>query len=101
MLDGLRGSGRLMVDVGGHQIELHDGRLISVNGSAAPFPLPGRAGAVRAPLAAREEADELLAVGRWLRREARAGAVRLAGPVDVRAAAALATVLEGVEDSPA
>ena len=57
----------------------------------------GPAAAARAPLAAREEADELLAVGRWLRREARAGQVRLAGPVDLRAAAALATVLEGVE----
>jgi hypothetical protein len=97
MLDGLRASGRLVVDVGGHQIELHGGRLVSVDGAAAPFPLPGREGASRAPLAAREEADELQAVGRWLRREARAGQVRVAGPVDVRAAAALATVLEGVE----
>jgi hypothetical protein len=97
MLDGLRGSGRLIVDVAGHQIELHGGRLVSVDGGAPPFPLPGRGGAVRAPLAAREEADELLAVGRWLRREARAGQVRVVGPVDVRAAAALATVLEGAE----
>ena len=101
ILDGLRASGRLAVDVAGHQVELLDGRLVSVDGAAAPFPLPGSGGALRAPLAAREEADELLAVGRWLRREARAGSVRLAGPVDLRAAAALATVLEGLEHSPA
>lgn len=101
MLDGLRASGRLVVDVGGHQIELLGGRLVSVDGGAAPVPLPGLDGRTRAPLAAREEADELLAVGRWLRREARGGAVRLAGPVDLRAAAALATVLEGAEASSA
>ena len=46
----------------------------------------------------RAEADEILAVGRWLRREARAGAVRVLGPVDAAQAAALASVLEGVED---
>jgi hypothetical protein len=86
-----------MVDVGGHHVELHGGRLVSVDGAAAPFPLPGRGGASRAPLAAREEADELLAVGRWLRRAARAGHVRVAGPVESMAAAALAAVLEGVE----
>jgi len=97
MLDGLRASGRLVVEVGGHQVELHDGRLVSVDGAAVPFPLPGRGGAPAPPLAAREEADELMAVGRWLRREARAGQVRLVGPVDPKAAAALAVVLEGVE----
>jgi DNA polymerase III subunit epsilon len=99
MLDGLRASGRLIVEVGGHQVELQGGRLVSVDGAAAPFPLPGRDGTSRASLAAREEADELVAVGRWLRREARAGQVRVAGPVDPRAAAALATVLEGVESA--
>jgi DNA polymerase-3 subunit epsilon len=98
MLDGLRASGRLVVEVGGHQVELQGGRLVSVDGAAAPFPLPtGRGGPSGAPVAAREEADELMAVGRWLRREARAGQVRMVGPVDQRAAAALATVLEGVE----
>jgi len=97
MLDGLRASGRLVVDVAGRQIELLGGRLVSVDGGAAPSPLPGFDGRTRAPLAAREEADELLAVGRWLRREARAGQVRVVGPVDTGAAAALATVLEGVE----
>ena len=97
MLDGLRGSGRLIVEVSGRQIELLGGRLVSVDGGAAPFPVPGLDGRTRAPLAAREEADELLAVGRWLRREARAGQVRVVGPVDTRAAAALATVLEGAE----
>ena len=101
MLDGLRASGRLVVDVAGRQIELLDGRLVSVDGAAAPVPLPGQAGGTRNRLAAREEADELLAVGRWLRREARAGQVRLVAPVDVRAAAALATVLEGAESSAA
>jgi DNA polymerase III subunit epsilon len=95
MLDGLRSSGRLVVDVGGHGIELLGGRLVSVDGGAAPFPLPGLRDHTRAPLAAREEADELLAVGRWLRRESRAGAVRIAGPVDPTAAAALATILDG------
>lgn len=101
MLDGLRASGRLIVDVAGRQIELSGGRLVSVDGGAAPFPVPGLDGRTRAPLAAREEADELLAVGRWLRREARAGQVRLASPVDPMAAAAIATVLEGAESSPA
>ena len=101
MLDGLRASGRLVVDVAGHQIELLGGRLVSVDGAAAPFPLPGLDGRARAPLAAREEADELLAVGRWLRREARAGQVRVVGPIDTCAAAALATVLEGAESPPA
>ncbi len=101
MLDGLRASGRLIVDVAGRQIELLGGRLVSVDGGAAPFPVPGLDGRTRAPLAAREEADELLAVGRWLRREARAGQVRLASPVDPMAAAAIATVLEGAESSPA
>jgi len=97
MLDGLRAGGRLVVDVGGHHIELHGGRLVSVDGAAAPFPLPPGHRAPRTRLAAREEADELLAVGRWLRREARAGQVRVVGPVDPMAAAGLATVLEGVE----
>jgi hypothetical protein len=49
----------------------------------------------------RAEADEILAVARWLRREARAGSVRVAGPVTSAQAAALADVLEGVERSPA
>jgi DNA polymerase-3 subunit epsilon len=102
MLDGLRASGRLMVDVAGHHIELHGGRLVSVDGAAAPFPLPrGAIGNHRAPSTAREESDELLAVARWLRREARAGQVRVVGPIDAMAAAALATVLEGAEASPA
>ena len=49
MLDGLRASGRLVVDVGGHHIELHDGRLVSVDGVAGAVaaagpgrPRPGR-----------------------------------------------------------
>jgi DNA polymerase-3 subunit epsilon len=99
MSDGLRASGRVVLDVAGHHVELHDGRLVSVDGSAPPFPLPGRAGgaATRPAVSAREESDELLAVGRWLRREARAGQIRVVGPIDPRAAAALAAVLEGVE----
>jgi DNA polymerase-3 subunit epsilon len=101
MFDGLRASGRLVLDVGGHQIELQGGRLVSVDGAAVPFPLPGRDGAApRGPLSAREEFDELLAVGRWLRREARAGQIRVIAPIPPPAAAALATVLEGVESAP-
>lgn len=101
MLDGLRASGRLVVEVGGHEVELDGGRLLSVDGGAPPLPLPGVDNRGRAPLAAREEADELLAVGRWLRREARAGQVRVVGPIGSMAAAALAAVLEGVEAEPA
>ena len=56
---------------------------------AGPAGLPGRA-----------EADELLAVARWLRREARAGSVRVVGAVSPPQAAALASVMEGVERSP-
>jgi hypothetical protein len=50
-------------------------------------------------VSAREEADERRAVGRGLRRAARAGLVRVVGPVGGQAAAALAAVLEGVERS--
>jgi len=60
-------------------------------------PLPGPP----APAAAgRAEADEVLAVGRWLRREARAGAIRVVGPVDPMRSAALAAVLDGAEERP-
>ena len=103
MLDALRASGRLTVEVGGHEVELDGGRLVSVDGAAMPLVTTrgqGRDGSRGLPTA-REEADELQAVGRWLRREARAGQVRVVGPVDGRAAAALAVVLEGVEDQPA
>ncbi len=101
-LDGLRASGRITVDVAGHHVELDGGRLVAVDQGAAPFPLPGSpGGGTRAAWAGREEADELLAVGRWLRREARAGQVRVIGPVEAVQAAALATVLDGVEGSPA
>jgi DNA polymerase-3 subunit epsilon len=102
MLDALRASGRIVVDVSGHQVELDGGRLVSVDGAPLPVPVQGGQGrdGGRAHPTAREEADELQAVGRWLRREARAGQVRVAGPVDHRAAAALAAVLEGVENVP-
>lgn len=103
MLDALRASGRLTVEVGGRQVELDGGRLLSVDGAPLSFPVKdgrGRDGGRGRPTA-REEADELQSVGRWLRREARAGQVRVVGPVDARAAAALALVLEGAESSPA
>ena len=101
MLDGLRAGGRLTIEVGGHQVDLDAGRLASVDGAPLPHPVQaGRDGGRGGPTA-REEADELQAVGRWLRREARADQVRVVGPVDARAAAALAVVLEGVEHSPA
>jgi DNA polymerase-3 subunit epsilon len=99
MLDGLRASGRLTVDVAGHHVELDGGRLVAVDHAPTPFAATRRAGSP-AGLPGREEADELLAVARWLRREARAGQVRLVGPVTPEAAAALANVLEGVENSP-
>jgi hypothetical protein len=92
LLSGLRASGRITVDVGGHHVELDGGRLVAIDHAPAPFPVKGPA-----PSPGREEADELLAVGRWLRREARAGQVRLVGPVTTAAAAALATVLDGAE----
>jgi DNA polymerase-3 subunit epsilon len=101
MLDGLRASGRIVLDVAGHQVELDGGRLCSVDGAPLPFAVRGGPEGARPLPSAREEADELQAVGRWLRREARAGQVRVVGPVDARAAAALALVLEGVEHSPA
>jgi DNA polymerase-3 subunit epsilon len=105
MLDGLRASGHVTVDVSGHHVELDGGRLVAVDHAPAPF--AGRRDGAGSPpvspagLPGRAEADELLAVGRWLRREARAGQVRLVGPVTPAAAAALAAVLEGVEHSPA
>ncbi len=103
LLDGLRSSGRIVVNVAGHEVELHGGRLVSVDGAPPPVPRPDGSGAQsrRAALAGREEADELLAVGRWLRREARAGQVRVVGPIDTPAAAALAAVLEGATHSAA
>ncbi|MCA1844955.1 MAG: endonuclease [Actinobacteria bacterium] len=91
VLDGLRAAGLLVLEVGGHAVELDGGRLVSVDRGPAPCPpppgIPGRA-----------EADEVLAVGRWLRREARAGTVRLVGAADPAQAAALSSVLEGVEN---
>jgi hypothetical protein len=105
-LDGLRASGTVTVDVAGHHIELDGGRLVAIDHAPAPLAGTGRAarpgGSGGSPTGrfGREEADELLAVGRWLRREARAGQVRLVGPVTPAAAAALATVLEAVEHSP-
>ena len=102
MLDGLRSAGRIVVDVAGHHVELHHGRLVSVDGAPPLVPTPGGPDPHRrAPLPAREEADELLAIARWLRRSARAAPVRVVGPIEAPAAAALATVLEGVETSPA
>jgi len=104
MVDGLRASGRLTVDVAGHQVELDGGRLVAVDQGPSPrVPAAGgatTAAAGRAGWAGREEADELLAVSRWLRREARAGRVRVVGRVDASQAAALAAVLEGVENPP-
>jgi DNA polymerase III subunit epsilon len=103
VVDGLRASGRITVDVAGHQIELDGGRLVAVDQGPSPWSPPGGGAAHRATgrgLPGREEADELLTVGRWLRREARAGHVRVVGAVDASAAAALAAVLEGVETSP-
>ncbi len=111
VLDGLVASGRITLDVAGHQVELDGGRLVAVDQRPAPVPLRGSseghapAGSVdpgslgrraRPGWVGREEADELLAVGRWLRREARAGQVRVVGPVEAPQAAALAAVLEGV-----
>jgi DNA polymerase III subunit epsilon len=101
MFDGLRASGRITVEVSGHQVELDAGRLLAVDGVPLPYPVRGGPDGARPSPTAREEADELQAVGRWLRREARAGQVRVVGPVTATAAAALAAVLEGVERSPA
>jgi excinuclease UvrABC nuclease subunit len=98
VLDGLQASGRITLDVAGHQVELDGGRLVGVDQRPAPLPLPGNPeGRTQAGWVRREEADELLAVGRWLRREARAGRVTVGGPVEAPQAAALAAVLEGVE----
>lgn len=109
MVDGLRVAGRMTVDVAGHEVELDGGRLVAVDGAAGAWPAaatggrseaaPVETGATGRP--GRAEADEILAVARWLRREARAGSVRVAGPVTAAQAAALADVLEGVERSPA
>jgi DNA polymerase-3 subunit epsilon len=95
MFDGLRAGGRITVEVGGHQVELDGGRLLTVDGGPPPFTPKGGLDAGSMP--GREEADEILAVGRWLRREARAGQVRVVGPITGEASAALAAVLEGVE----
>jgi DNA polymerase-3 subunit epsilon len=95
LADGLRATGRMTLDVSGHQVELDGGLLLSVDGTPAPGAPPAADG--RAGLPGREEADELLAVGRWLRREARAGRVRVVTPLAPPAAAALATALEGIE----
>ena len=118
LVDALRASGHLTLDVAGHEVALDAGRLASVDGAPVPCPAPEsaarRAGAAanaggpaagglagRGPAAGgspgRAEADELLAVARWLRREARAGAVRVVDPVTPLQAAALAVVLEGAE----
>jgi hypothetical protein len=98
LLDGLHSSGRMTVDVAGHHIELDGGRLVAVDQGTAPLPLrrspDGRA---RPGSSGRAEADEILAVGRWLRREARAGRVGVVGPVEAAQAAALAAVLEGAD----
>jgi hypothetical protein len=101
MFDGLRAGGRITVEVAGHHVELAGGRLLSVDGGPAPFTPKGgvRPSAGGSGLPGREEADELLAVGRWLRREARAGQVRVVGPIAPESAAALARVLEGVESA--
>jgi DNA polymerase-3 subunit epsilon len=99
-IDGLRASGRITVEVGGHHVELDRGRLVAVDETPAPIP-PGSAGG-RPPgdPAGREEADELWAVGRWLRRAARAGQVRVVGSTTTAAAAAaLAAVLEASEST--
>jgi hypothetical protein len=100
VLDGLRARGRLTVDVAGHHVELDGGRLVSIDHTPTPYPVKRPSGSPSG-LPGRAEADEILAVGRWLRREARAGQVRLVGPVDAAAGALLAAVLEGPPPSPA
>src|SRR5581483_3854396 len=60
VLDGLRAAGRLVLDVGGHVVDLDRGRLVAVDRSPAPSSAPPAT-------AGRAEADEILAVGRWLR----------------------------------
>ena len=111
MVDGLRASGRMTVEVAGHEVELDGGRLVAIDGGPAwvlaggvpDGPAPASRRRIRAggphPAAhpGRAEADELLAVARWLRRQARAGTVRAVGPVGSTQAAALAVVLDGVE----
>ncbi|MDQ1506733.1 MAG: polymerase subunit epsilon [Actinomycetota bacterium] len=101
VVDGLRATGPLTLDVAGHQVELDRGRLLSVDGTPTPGMPPAPAATNRGGLPGREEADELLAVGRWLRREARAGRVRVVTPLAPPAAAAFAAALDGVEGSPA
>jgi DNA polymerase-3 subunit epsilon len=101
ILNALRSCGRITVEVAGHHVELDGGRLVSIDHGPAPFPVKRPPGAPPAGPPGRGEADEILAVGRWLRREARAGQVRLVGPLAPAEAAALAAVLEGVEHSPA
>ncbi|HEV7864492.1 MAG TPA: exonuclease domain-containing protein [Acidimicrobiia bacterium] len=109
VLDGLRGSGRVTVDVAGHHLEFDGGRLVSIDHGPMPLPAdhggglpapPGSGPSAPVGLPGRPEADEILAVGRWLRRQARAGQVRIVPPVDAPAAAALATALEGLEAFP-
>jgi hypothetical protein len=101
ILDGLRSSGRFTVEVGGHHVELDGGRLVSVDGGPSPFtPKGGLDAGGRGGLPGRGEADELLAVGRGLRREARAGQVRVVSPITAEAAAGVAAALEGLEPSP-
>jgi DNA polymerase-3 subunit epsilon len=102
MVDGLRASGRMTVEVAGHEIGFDAGRLVAIDGAPAPWEVgQGRVGSRPAGArSGRAEADERLAVARWLRREARAGSVRVAGPVTVAQAAALAEVLDGVERAP-
>ena len=74
-LDAMRSAGRLVLDAGGRDLEVVGGLLALAHGPAgiAALPLPGDPAAP----ARREEVDEILAVARWLEREARRGAVRL------------------------
>jgi DNA polymerase-3 subunit epsilon len=114
VLDGLRASGAITLEVAGHHVELAGGRLVAVDGAAPPWPAPGTgsvpegasAGSVgaeglrRSGSPGRAEADEILSVGRWLRREARAGRVRVVSQLDAPAAAALSAALGRLLDEP-